>query len=98
MGPVGISKSDDGSVRPTSLEVMFSRSWNVMMLRSLALIMHSVLSRSVGLHITNRHKSAPLWHRKQPQNKKQKADVNPVPELTETQPLTEHVKLLCLVT
>lgn len=34
----------------TSFDVMFSRSWNIMMLRSLALIRHSVLSRSVGLH------------------------------------------------
>lgn len=35
----------------TSFDVMFSRSWNVMMLRSLALMRHSVRSRSVGLQI-----------------------------------------------
>lgn len=65
MGPLGLStqlerkktKSDDAFVRPTSLEVMFSRSWNVMMLRNLALIRHSVLSRSVGLCTMSRRKS-----------------------------------------
>lgn len=65
MGPLGLLmqqeinnyKSDDGFVRPTSLEVMFSRSWKVMMLRNLALIRHSVLSRSVGLCTTSRQKS-----------------------------------------
>lgn len=44
----------------TSFEVMFSRSWNVMMLRSLALMRDSVLSRSVGLHIMSQY-SAAVW-------------------------------------
>ncbi len=44
-----------------SFDVMFSRSWNVMMLRSLALMRHSVLSRSVGLHKMSQYISAAVW-------------------------------------
>ena len=55
------AKSRSAPLSHTSFDVMFSRSWNVMMLRSLALMRHSVLSRSVGLHIMSQYVSAAVW-------------------------------------
>lgn len=45
---------------PTSFDVMFSRSWKVMMVRSLAPMRHSVLSRSVGLQGSVQESLQPL--------------------------------------
>lgn len=46
----------------TCLQVTFSRSWHVMMLLSLALIRHSVLSLSDGLKRHSNHAMNPSWH------------------------------------
>lgn len=81
-------------MRPTSLEVMFSRSWNVMMLRNLALIKHSVLSRSVGLRTRGQHSSVKLSKIQQNRTEaKTERQMRRDKSSSISQPSTEHRKL-----